>query len=81
MTAPEIKTVARPHGGSGCGCGAEPVKAVKSAVKEDVTVLSEKLVAGFNAQVLEATSASALVAWLKDHGYEFLLSRKRISRR
>src|SRR5678815_1890107 len=72
VTAPEIKTVARSREGSGCGCsGDKAVKAVALAEKEDVTVLSEKLVAGFNAQVLEATSAAALVAWLKDHGYEF----------
>lgn len=37
----------------------------------DVTVLSEKLVAGFNAVVLEASSSDALVDWLKEHGYAY----------
>ncbi|MGI8978260.1 MAG: DUF2330 domain-containing protein [Pirellulaceae bacterium] len=71
VTEPEIKRVPRPSAGVGCACSAAPDAAVKSDVAENVTVLSEKKVAGFNAQVLEATSAAALVAWLKDHGYEF----------
>ena len=36
-----------------------------------VTVLEEKLVAGFNAAVLDASSAEALVNWLKNNGYAF----------
>jgi hypothetical protein len=72
VTAPEIQRVPRHSGGVGCGCSAEPKRAAtKDEAMPEVTVLSEKLVAGFNAQVLEATSATALVAWLKDHGYEF----------
>ncbi len=35
-----------------------------------VTVLEEKRVAGYDAAVLEADSASALATWLSDHGYE-----------
>lgn len=34
-------------------------------------MLEEKLVAGFNAAVLEAQSTADLVAWLKQHGYAF----------
>ena len=34
-------------------------------------VLQTKLVAGFNATVLEANSAQALVTWLKENGYAF----------
>jgi hypothetical protein len=68
LTEPEKKQVPRPSGGMGCGCskkeevpgGAPPVR-----------VLEEKDVAGFKAVVLEARSASALVGWLKDHGYAF----------
>jgi hypothetical protein len=72
VTAPEIQKVPRPNAGVGCACSAvAPEVAMKSDEAENVTVLSEKKVAGFNAQVLEATSAAALVAWLKDHGYEF----------
>lgn len=71
VTAPEIQRVPRPSGGVGCGCSAEPTKVAMKAETPDVTILSEKKVAGFNAQVLEATSAAALVAWLKEHGYEF----------
>ena len=72
VTEPEIRKVPRPSAGVGCGCsgGGKPV-VTSAAEAPDVTVLSEKKVAGFNAQVLEATSAPALVAWLKDHGYEF----------
>lgn len=36
-----------------------------------VRVLEEKLVAGFNAVVLEADSAEALTAWFTEHGYAF----------
>jgi hypothetical protein len=53
-----------------CGCGKpEPLQSAKLA--ENVTVLSEKLVAGFKASVLETKSTNALVQWLKDHGYAF----------
>ena len=38
---------------------------------QNVKVLEEKAVAGFQAVVLEATSATALVGWLKEHGYAF----------
>src|SRR5262249_39731542 len=36
-----------------------------------VVVLEEKTVAGFHASVLEASSATALTGWLKEHGYAF----------
>ena len=57
-------------GGVGCGCGMNASRDTMpppTAVK----VLEEKLVAGFNAAVLEAQSATDLVVWLKDHGYAF----------
>lgn len=71
VTEPEIKTVPRPSGGVGCGCGS-PL-GLKSAAPgaPEVTVLEEKMVAGFKAVVLEATSATALVTWLKEHGYAY----------
>jgi hypothetical protein len=44
-----------------------PVPAAMAA--RSVTVLEEKRVAGFDAAVLEASDASALVDWLKAHDY------------
>src|SRR6266576_5440881 len=52
LTAPEIRRVARPRGGMSCGCSKSQVTASMPAV----TVLQEKLVAGFNAVVLETNS-------------------------
>jgi Uncharacterized protein conserved in bacteria (DUF2330) len=72
LTEPEKRLIPRP-GGSGCiGCAAASsaplgVGAAPPAVK----VLEEKVVAGFEAAVLEATSTDALVQWLKDHDYAF----------
>jgi hypothetical protein len=66
LTEPEKQKVPRPSNFS-CGCGS----ATKDAAPGEVNVLDEKLVAGFNAVVLEATSADALTRWLTDHGYAF----------
>ncbi len=68
LTEPATQTVARPIG-FGCGCGGGPD--MTPTAEADVTVLSEKLVAGFNAVVLEASSSDALVDWLKEHGYAY----------
>lgn len=62
--------MARPRGGAGCGCAAPPESA-PPPTSGAVAVLAEKRVAGFDAQVLEATSAEALVQWLQEHGYAF----------
>jgi uncharacterized protein DUF2330 len=71
LTEPEVQKVHRPSGGTGCGCASEPtVKSAKSAAPK-VAVLEEKLVAGFNAAVLETKSTAALVGWLREHGYSF----------
>lgn len=70
LTEPETLKRPRPRGGVGCGCGGAGVMPMAAAPKS-VRVLEEKLVAGFRASVLETTSADALVAWLKDHGYAF----------
>lgn len=69
VTAPEIKRVRRASQGGGCACSAEAPPHAKE--NSAVTVLAEKRVAGFDAKVLEATSAAALVAWLNEHGYAF----------
>jgi hypothetical protein len=68
LTEPEVKRVSRPSGGMGCGCGGD--KSIDSEAAS-VRVLQEKLVAGFNAVVLEADSTTALISWLKENGYDF----------
>ncbi len=72
ITEPEVVKKERPSSGGGC-CGT--MTAAKSArggepEAQSVRVLEQKSVAGFQASVLEASSASALVGWLKEHGYE-----------
>jgi len=69
LAEPEIKKVPRPTGMS-CGCSSAPMANVAGKSAE-VAVLAEKQVAGFDAVVLEAMAADALVGWLKDHGYAF----------
>ncbi|HEY7313763.1 MAG TPA: DUF2330 domain-containing protein [Gemmataceae bacterium] len=71
LTEPEHKKVPRPSGGIGCGCGAAGVKSLAPGSAPPVRVLEEKMVAGLHAVVLEADSATALVDWLKEHGYAF----------
>jgi hypothetical protein len=63
------RQIARRPAGIGCGCGATPRAA--QGVADKVTVLAEKLVAGFHAVVLQAESGKGLVAWLNAHGYAF----------
>jgi len=70
LTEPETKKAPRSIG-VGCGCGAALQDRSAEPASHRVTVLQEKLVAGFNAAVLEASSSLALVNWLKDNGYVF----------
>lgn len=70
VTAPKVKVVARPTGGGGCGCSAMP-SAGETTKAAGVAVLEEKVVAGFKASVLDATTAEDLAAWLKENGYAF----------
>ena len=68
LTEPEIKKLPRPSGTScGCSSASMPLPSAQSEVR----VLAEKRVAGFDAVILEAGAADALVRWLKDHGYAF----------
>lgn len=70
LTEPEVIKQSRPAAPVGCGCG--KMAAPAAGVKQDtVEVLDRKLVAGFDAAVLEATSAKALTDWLKYHGYAY----------
>jgi hypothetical protein len=74
ITAPEVVQRQLPRGGPGCGCGSgmPAGAATKSeAPPPAVSVLEEKLVAGFHAAVLETKSSDELVGWLKEHGYAF----------
>jgi hypothetical protein len=68
LTEPEPKYVG--GGGLSCGCSANP-GTLEDRRALDVKILEEKRVAGFNAAVLEASSATALTHWLKDNGYAF----------
>jgi Uncharacterized protein conserved in bacteria (DUF2330) len=73
ITEPEVITQNRPTRGGGCGCqdkSTMPMAAGKADVAE-VRILEEKMVAGFNAKVLEADTTDVLVAWLKDNGYAY----------
>ncbi len=71
LTAPKVINVPRPVS-LGCSARSLETGAMPGAANlHTVTVLQEKEVAGFNAVVLEATSAQALVDWLKEHGYAF----------
>jgi hypothetical protein len=74
LTEPEVIKQKRPAGG-GMGCGCEDKKTSPSfaqvADKAEVRVLEEKLVAGFNAKVLEADTTDVLVQWLKENGYAY----------
>lgn len=69
MTEPEVqKRLAPPS--FGCSVTAPPQSAALNG-GWSVRVLEEKTVAGFDAAVLEANSATALVEWLKARGYAF----------
>src|SRR5262249_42172748 len=68
LTEPEI--IRRSREGSGCGCAQEKT-ALPAGSASRVVVVEEKRVAGFDAAVLKASSAAALVDWLKANGYAF----------
>jgi hypothetical protein len=68
LTAPEKQQQPRP---SNIGCCIGCASPVSGPPPGGVKVLDEKLVAGFNAVVLEASAADALTRWLADHGYAF----------
>ncbi len=70
LTAPEVeRRVWLPN--FSCGCGATMPSSERLAAPPEVRVLQEKLVAGFNAVVLEADTADVLVTWLKQNGYAY----------
>ncbi len=71
VTAPEVIRRRRSESGGCLACGLVESKSAAPARDANVTVLAEARVAGFDAKVLEATSADALVEWLNQNGYEF----------
>lgn len=73
LTEPEIIKIHQPSTGVGCGCGADvgSKKDKAATAPANVRILEEKLVAGFNAVVLEADSTADLVGWLQINGYAF----------
>jgi Uncharacterized protein conserved in bacteria (DUF2330) len=73
ITEPEIVERKRPSGGSGCMCADKSTvpPPAGQANKAEVRVLEEKMVAGFNAKVLEADTTEVLVQWLKENGYAY----------
>lgn len=73
VTEPEVRKVPAPTSGGCASCAGESKSAavMREPPPQSVKVLEEKAVAGFQAVVLEATSANALVGWLEGHGYAF----------
>jgi hypothetical protein len=73
VTEPEVRKVPAPASGGCASCAGESKSAavMREPPPQNVKVLEEKAVAGFQAVVLEATSATALVGWLKERGYAF----------
>jgi hypothetical protein len=72
LTAPEVHRVWQPRFPFGCSAAVSNSHAGLAAGSlPPVRVLEEKLVAGFNAVVLESSSGKALVAWLEEHGYAY----------
>jgi hypothetical protein len=70
LTEPEVIRKTRPLSHISCGCSMA-IPDERLAALGSVKVLEEKLVAGFNAAVLETKSSTALVRWLQEHGYAF----------
>ena len=70
---PHLADITRPprkrSGGFGFGCSA--ISEDHAAPGSAVTVIERKEVAGFDAAVLSASSATALTSWLKTNGYQF----------
>jgi hypothetical protein len=60
ITAPALRQAAK---------GEMAPKSVPAAAPSAVTLLEQKIVAGLDAAVLEASDAKALDGWLKAHGY------------
>jgi hypothetical protein len=71
LTKAETVYRRRPSGGIGCGCSEEAKTSLSAPGSASARVLEQKEVAGFQAVVLEADTADALVAWLKENGFAY----------
>lgn len=69
FTKPEVQYRQARRQATGCGCASESKSERKTT--KTVEVLQQKRVAGYDATVLEATSADDLAKWLAEHGYDF----------
>lgn len=72
ITAPKIVKQPAPSSGLGCGCGTQ-MSPMAGAVPlaDEVRVLEEQRVAGYDTAILEADDAEALGKWLKTHDYVY----------
>lgn len=68
---PHLAQITRPKHKPSVGFGCSVANTGYAAPTAAVTVIERKEVAGFDAVVLSASSASALTAWLKTNGYHF----------
>jgi hypothetical protein len=71
LTEPEKKKWTPPRTGCGIGCVKSAAPGSGPPLRPAVRVLEERMVAGFDAKILESDSADALATWLKDNGFEF----------
>ncbi len=74
ITAPEVirrPAPRRPGGGCNMGCDAAPKSAAGAAPPAAVRVLDQKVVAGYQATVLEADTAAAFTGWLKANDFAY----------
>ncbi len=69
VTAPRV--ISRAGGSPGCGCSANAPSGAARPLAAGVTVLEDKVVAGFHAVVLQAQSSGDLTEWLKANGYAY----------
>jgi hypothetical protein len=73
ITAPRVVTQTQQSGGGGgcIGCGmAAPKAEAPAGAADEVHVLDEKRVAGYDTAILKADSADALSNWLEKHSYD-----------
>jgi hypothetical protein len=71
LTAPKVQYSWQPRNPFACGVALSEPDGLGAGSAPVVRVLEEKLVAGFNAVVLESNSSTALVGWLQEHGYAY----------
>jgi hypothetical protein len=68
---PRLAEITRPRSKPSLGIGCSAASNAYPSLQAGVTVIERKVVAGFDAAVLSASSASALTGWLKTNGYHY----------